>query len=116
MELQAAPPCRLFVGSAIKPEVKASDVFLFGLHPKFKPETFLVGFDTCFCAVFHPTSVFTQKMRPRALSSRLRDLQTGSESIRRAVSSSKMPRDRLCRLFCAVFSQTDQETLYVGFD
>ena len=25
------------------PEVKASDVFLFGLHPKIKPETFLVG-------------------------------------------------------------------------
>ena len=24
-------------------EVKASDVFLFGLHPKIKPETFLVG-------------------------------------------------------------------------
>ena len=25
------------------PEVKASDVFLFDLHPKIKPETFLVG-------------------------------------------------------------------------
>ena len=24
-------------------EVKASDVFLFGLHPKIKPKTFLVG-------------------------------------------------------------------------
>ena len=41
--LQAEPPCRLFVGSASKPGVKASDVFLFGLHPKIKPETFLVG-------------------------------------------------------------------------
>ena len=27
----------------VNPEVKASDVFLFGLHPKIKPETFLVG-------------------------------------------------------------------------
>ena len=27
----------------VNPEVKASDVFLFGLHPKMKPETFLVG-------------------------------------------------------------------------
>ena len=47
--------CR-FVGSASK----ASDVFLFGLHPKIKPETFLVGSEayklevhhTCFCVVF----------------------------------------------------------------
>ena len=29
----------------VNPEVKASDVFLFGLHPKIKPETFLVGFE-----------------------------------------------------------------------
>eukprot|EP00961_Rhodomonas_salina_P159827 2152530-Rhodomonas_salina.1 len=35
-------------------------------------------------------------MRPRGLSGGLRDLQTGSESIRRAFSSLKMiPRDRL---------------------
>ena len=27
----------------VNPEVKASGVFLFGLHPKIKPETFLVG-------------------------------------------------------------------------
>ena len=27
----------------VNPQVKASDVFLFGLHPKMKPETFLVG-------------------------------------------------------------------------
>ena len=27
----------------VNPEVKASDVFLFGLHPKMRPETFLVG-------------------------------------------------------------------------
>ena len=27
----------------VNPEVKASDMFLFGLHPKIKPETFLVG-------------------------------------------------------------------------
>ena len=27
----------------VNPEVKASDVFLFGLHPKMKLETFLVG-------------------------------------------------------------------------
>ena len=27
----------------VNPEVKASDVFLFGLHPNIKPETFLVG-------------------------------------------------------------------------
>ena len=30
-------------GRLVNPEVKASDVFLFGLHPKIKPETFLVG-------------------------------------------------------------------------
>ena len=29
----------------VNPEVKASDVFLFGLHPKMRPETFLVGFE-----------------------------------------------------------------------
>ena len=27
----------------VNPEVKASDVFLFGLHAKIKPETFLVS-------------------------------------------------------------------------
>ena len=27
----------------VNPEVKASDVFLFGVHPKIKPETFLAG-------------------------------------------------------------------------
>ena len=31
----------------VNPQVKASDVFLFGLHPKMKPETFLVGSETC---------------------------------------------------------------------
>ena len=50
-------PCRLVLGSeANKPEVKASDVFLCGLHPR---------------------------LRPRDLSGGLRGLQTGKESIRR---------------------------------
>ena len=31
------------VRGLVNPEVKASGVFLFGLHPKIKPETFLVG-------------------------------------------------------------------------
>ena len=64
------------------PEVKASDVFLFGLHPKIKPETFLLV-------------VFTQKMRPRGLSGGLRDLQTGSESIRRCFFFSQNETKRL---------------------
>ena len=34
--------CRL-----VNPEVKASDVFLFGIHPKIKSETFLVGSEAC---------------------------------------------------------------------
>ena len=48
----------------VNPEVKASDVFLFGLHPNIKPETFLVGSEAYKLEVkashmllrgFHPT-------------------------------------------------------------
>ena len=106
--LQAGPPCRLFVGSARKPGSESIRRVSVGLHPKIKPETFLVGSEAytqrpfvelrvkasdVFLCGLHP------KMRPRGFSGGLQDLQTGSESIKRAFSSLKMiPRDRLCGL------------------
>ena len=104
--------------SLVNPEVKASDVFLFGLHP-MKPEISggLRGLQTGSESITHAfvwssepqprdhllsseegirVSVWSspKKMRPRGLSG-----GTGSKSIRRAFSSLKMiPRDRLCGL------------------
>ena len=85
------------VGSeAYKLEVKASHMLLRGLHPTQTQRPFVelrVKASDVFLCGRHPN------MRPRGLSGGLRDLQTGSESIRRAFSSFKMiPRDRLCGL------------------
>ena len=94
---------------AYKPEVKASDVFLCGLHTKKRDQgTFLVGSEACKPQVKTSDVLLCgpqPKIIPRNPLCGLRGLEAGSESIRRvSVRSSPkvIPRDRCLRAMAEI--------------